>query len=115
MSGNRTVKLYECDGQAQLMEYLPGQNLYKYSKENKEDEATKVFINIIKKIRSCKVVEDRDKLTPIKHLFQLFDQLAPSEELSEFFIKARELSNYLLYRHRLKKCYYMGIFITRTS
>ena len=96
MSGNRTVKLYECDGQAQLMEYLPGQNLYKYSKENKEDEATKVFINIIKKIRSCKVVEDRDKLTPIKHLFQLFDQLAPSEELSEFFIKARELSNYLL-------------------
>lgn len=96
MAGNGTAKLYEHDEKAQLMEYLPGHNLYYYSKENKEDEATKIFIDIIKKIHSCNIVEDKDKLTPVKHLFRLFDRINPPEELFEFFITARELSDHLL-------------------
>lgn len=96
MDGNGTVKLYEYDEKAQLMEYLVGHNLYHYSKDNKEDETTKIFIDIIKKIHTCKLVGDKDKLTPIKHLFRLFDRLTPPEKLCGFFLKARELSDNLL-------------------
>ncbi|MBT4763256.1 MAG: phosphotransferase [Bdellovibrionaceae bacterium] len=95
-SGNGTVKLYKHDNKAQLMEYLPGENLYRYSKEGKEDEATLIFINIIKKIHSSEGIEERDKLMPLNYLFKLFDRVNPPKELAEIFKKAKELSERLL-------------------
>ena len=95
-SGNGSVSLYEYDEKAQLMEYLSGQNLYEYSKNGREDEATLVFVNIIKKNHKAQVIEDREKLTTLVDLFRLFDRLNPPENLNSTFKKAKVLSKYLL-------------------
>lgn len=96
LAGKGAAKLYEYDDRAQLIEYLPGHNLYHFSKKNNEDEATKNFIEIIKKIHSCENFLDKNKLTPIKDLFKLFDRINPPDDLISVFNKARKLSRHLL-------------------
>lgn len=96
MSGRSCANLFEYDERAQLIEYLPGNSLYLYSRENRENEATSVFINIIKNIQEVEVPELRDGLVTLNYLFRLFDRITPPEHLVENFHEARILSEKLL-------------------
>lgn len=94
-SGDGTVKLYEHDDKAQLIEYLPGENLYSFSKDGKENEATTVFIDIIKKIHSHEAIA-KEKLTTLSYLFKIFDRVSSPQNLSEIFDRAKAMSKELL-------------------
>jgi streptomycin 6-kinase len=95
-SGKGAAYLFEYSDNAQLIEYLPGQNLYECSKNEREEEATLIFIKIIKKIHKTHIIENREKLTTLNQLFRLFDKLNPPQGLNHLFQKANKLSKYLL-------------------
>lgn len=66
-SGKGSIQLLSSDQGAQLLEYLPGPDLYQFSKNGKEDQATDIFIEIIKNIQIFPI-EFTDELLPLKKI-----------------------------------------------
>lgn len=95
-NGNGVVKLFEYNERALLMEYLPGDNLYQFSKIGDENKASEIFCSIIKKIHTVDKINHRDRLIQYTELFEIFDRVSLPVELQDYFSKARELSRKLV-------------------
>lgn len=96
LKGDGAALLYEYDDRAQLMEYLPGPNLYEFSQKGQEDKATEIFVGLVKKIRSKKIVASQEQLMTMRDLFKIFDRVSPPRELADLFTKAQKLSKQLV-------------------
>jgi len=94
-AGNGAVHLKDSDEGAVLIERLYGPNLYALSESGHENEATKIFSEIIKKIHSVKTQDLKD----IPSLETLFSSLKYYQEYGysrHLFKKALEVSEQLL-------------------
>jgi streptomycin 6-kinase len=94
--GRGCVNLYEFDEKALLIDYLEGENLYQFSKTGQEEQASKVFCEIIKKIHGVKVIKHIDKLNDFKILFDVFRKIKAPSDLLEIMDKGKHLSEKLL-------------------
>ena len=79
--GKGAAKLYAYDEGAHLIERLYGENLYQFSKVAKEEEASRHFVSIIKKIH--KVSPEGVNIKPLEHLFDAFKRVTIPEALKE--------------------------------
>lgn len=95
-NGYGSVKLFEFDEKALLIEYLPGENLYQYSKAGSELKASKVFCEIIKKIHDIKEINHATKLINYKNLFKIFDRIEFPVKLKELMDKGKNISKNLV-------------------
>ncbi len=94
-AGNGAVHLFKFDQRAQLMELLDEPNLYTYSAIGEEHKATQVFVNIIHSIHSVKNY-NKNKLKPLKYLFNIFKRISPPDGLKNSFFKAENIAKELL-------------------
>ena len=94
--GRGAVNLFCHDEQALLMEYLPGENLYQYSKMGNEAEASRVFCEIIKKIHSVKEIKDRAKLKDYTSLFEIFGRVQFSDDVSSLVSQGKYIAEKLV-------------------
>lgn len=94
--GNGAVHLFHFDERALLIEYLPGENLYQFSKVNNEDKASEVFCAIIKKIRKPTDSIDASNLVDYTNLFSVLDELNVDEDLSKLLERGKYLGKSLL-------------------
>lgn len=79
--GIGAVELFKYDERALLIEYLPGENLYQFSKSGREAEASKVFCAIIKKVK--KNIPHIDRFQKVDDLCSIFDQIEAPRELGD--------------------------------
>ena len=93
--GKSTVRLFKSDEKAQLLEFLPGPNLYQFSKNGEEERATDIFIKIIKNISSAEI-KYSDGLFPVKKLFDAFERVRYPKHLESLLANGKELANHLV-------------------
>lgn len=97
MEGDGAAHLYLYDSSAQLIEYLPGDDLYSYSRSNCEEKASQIFVQVIKKIRSKTLSqEDRKELLPLEHLFEILKRNEGPSSLKEVFSEAKVIASQLV-------------------
>jgi len=95
-SGRGTVNLFEYDDRALLIEFLSGDNLYQFSKTGNEQQASKIFCEIIRKIHSVNDIKDRNRLVFYTDLLKVFDRIETPQNLIVTFEKVRELAKKLV-------------------
>lgn len=94
-SGQGAAKVFAYDNGAVLIEKLYGPDLYAFSEMGREDLATEVFINIIKKIHAVQVPE-QNTLPPLKKLFEtLYKFKKGPEEIMPLVLHALYLADEL--------------------
>jgi len=89
--GKGSVKLFESDERAQLLEFLPGSNLYEFSKNGEEEKATDFFIKIIKNISSAEI-KYSNGLLPLEKLFDAFERVSYPKHLESLLTNGKELA-----------------------
>lgn len=97
------VELFDYDSDSMLIEFLPGKNLYQFSKSGNEEEASKVFVKIIKEIHIPSNELDkeiRDNLVPYSNLFRVLERIQFPYELDPFRLKSIKLTKSLLASQR---------------
>lgn len=94
--GNGSVNLVESDEDALLLEKLDLPNLYSFSEINKEDRATEVFIDIIKKIHSITPDQYVNQFVGLDKVFDFFDKTPSDIENREMFPRAQKVAKNLL-------------------
>jgi streptomycin 6-kinase len=94
--GNGCVSLHEFDERALLIEYLPGESLYQYSKAGKEKEASKIFCEIIKKLKSVPRNNYSVKLTYFISLFEIFNRVKVQGDIKGLLEQAHYLAQKLV-------------------
>ena len=94
--GLGAARLFKFDERALLMEYLPGENLYQFSKINNEKRASEIFCEVIRKIRRPAHTIDSERLVDYAKLFSVLEDIEINKEMRELFECARYLVRELL-------------------
>ena len=93
-----SVKLFKSDDKALLIEYLPGDNLYQFSKSGNEAQADKVFCQIIKKIH---LKRPRDfSFEKLDSYLDIYSKIMIPKELEGILTKGQGLFEELLKTQR---------------
>lgn len=92
--GKGSVRSFESDERAQLLEFLPGPNLYEFSINGEEEKATDFFIKIIKNVSSAEI-KYSDGLLPVEKLFDAFERVNYPKHLEILLTGGKELANQL--------------------
>lgn len=93
------VELFDYDNDSMLMEFLPGENLYQFSKVGREEKASQIFASIIKEIHipiADIPREIKNNLVPYTNLFNALERVQFPEALEESRLRAIQLTKKLL-------------------
>lgn len=90
------VRIYEADESSQLIEYLPGDNLYSFCEQGDYLGADKILLRIIQSLHSKAFDIDVTSFPSLSDLFSVFNRVTPPEEFAETIRRAAELASKLL-------------------
>jgi streptomycin 6-kinase len=88
------VKLVNYNSRALLMEFIEGDDLYSFSKSNREALATEVFINLLARYNKSSHHGD-SRITSVRDLYSVFRLASLPKELEPDIKKAGELAQLL--------------------
>jgi streptomycin 6-kinase len=90
------VRLFEFDQRGLLMEFLPGDNLYQFTKKAQEEKANQAFCRIAKLLGKIKVENHEKNFVHVQKLFNIFERVKVGPELIELIELAVFLSKELM-------------------
>lgn len=96
MHGRGAVTVFKKDSQASLIEFLPGEDLYQFSKNGDEKRASKVFVDVIKMIRQSNQDQNHNAFRAVEDLYKVFEEISYPKEIQSQRDKAIFYSKQLL-------------------
>lgn len=84
--------IYQCDSKSQVIEYLPGPNLYSFCEQGDYLSADKIFIQIVNDLHEKAKNLDKSKYSHVREQFSIFKDVRAPRKLSAEIKLARSLA-----------------------
>jgi streptomycin 6-kinase len=95
-NGHGAVEVYEADAGAQLLEFVPGENLAEFAKSD-HVEATQIICSVLKQIHSPRQLPSPNNYVTLEKRFRSLKLKSLETDCPVEFIEAAEVANELLH------------------